>query len=359
MTGVAASCPLENVAYVYDGTTEGLFTAIFKAYENHEDPQDVVREGTLQPRLGQSVKHIDAEAALAARVGAGIERVCGAQGLNACIRASLSDDPDAGSVVYRFVRYAMSREKARKGTQRACEKEAKSAARKKTHHGSALPDHCASNQPLASHDAPRLRRFGNDTGQNPAKYRGILGEIANPEVAPLLALEKSVMNERHLMQQFMRFEQLEGGVWFARCSPEAAVVPLLMDWFSGRFNTQRFAIYDEAHHMAGIYEGGGWHIVRTDQVTLPEKTESEAAMQRAWKRFYDTVSIDARYHPELRVHFMPKRFWKNLPEMDEAPYGCSTPSKSNCGMKLSSAAPPSCQKYSSIPSESAKSSSSS
>ncbi len=316
MTAFAAECPLQDVAYVYDGTTEGLFTAIFKAYENHEDPQDVVQEGILQPRLGQSVKYIDADAALAARVGAGIERACGKQGLTACIRASLSDDPDTGSIVYRFVRYAMSREKTRARTRRQQGRKASGASGKDACRLGTSPSGRTSSPALAPHEALKQQRFDNATGQDPTKYRGILGEIANPEVAPLLALEKSVMNERHLMQQFMRFEQLEGDVWFARCSPKAAVVPLLMDWFSGRFNTQPFAIYDEIHHMAGIYEGNGWHVVRTDAVNVPKKTGDELAMQRAWRRFYQTVSIDARYHPELRVHFMPKRFWQNLPEMN-------------------------------------------
>ena len=46
--------PLENVAYVYDGSTEGLLTAVFKTYAFHEQPQDIFREGALQPRLGQN-----------------------------------------------------------------------------------------------------------------------------------------------------------------------------------------------------------------------------------------------------------------------------------------------------------------
>lgn len=317
MTNPAKAYPLQNVAYVYNGTAEGLFTAIFKAYETHEDPQDVVREGVLQPRLGQSVKYIEADSALAARVGEGIERVVGRQGLNACVRASLSDDPDAGSIVYRFVRYAMEREKTQKGKALGAKKagSTRNGARRRN----AASRTFARSQALDSREAPKRQRLGNDTWQDPTKYRGMLGEISNPNVAPLLALEKSVMNERHLMQQFMRFEQLENGAWFARCSPKAAVVPLLMDWFSGRFNTQPFAIYDETHHMAGVYEGNGWHIVRTDAVNLPRKTDDELAMQRAWQRFYQTVSIDARYHPELRVHFMPKRFWQHLPEMGDPP----------------------------------------
>ena len=41
---IAAEEPLAHVAYVYDGTPEGLLTAVFQAYANHEDPEDIARE---------------------------------------------------------------------------------------------------------------------------------------------------------------------------------------------------------------------------------------------------------------------------------------------------------------------------
>ena len=53
---IAAEEPLTHVAYVYDGTPEGLLTAVFQAYANHEDPEDIARESSFQPRLGQSVR---------------------------------------------------------------------------------------------------------------------------------------------------------------------------------------------------------------------------------------------------------------------------------------------------------------
>ena len=64
--------PLGNVAYVHDGTTEGLLSAIFQAYALHEQPEDFSSKAGLQPRLGQSVRYIETDAALASRVKAGI-----------------------------------------------------------------------------------------------------------------------------------------------------------------------------------------------------------------------------------------------------------------------------------------------
>ena len=143
---IAAEEPLAHVAYVYDGTPEGLLTAVFQAYANHEDPEDIVQGAAFQPRLDQSVRTIETDAALAERVKHGLVRATGKAGFNAVLHASLSDDAQAGSVVYRFIRYAM-------------------------------------------------RSNAN---------RAAISEIARPAVAPLIALDRSVMNERHLMQQFFR-----------------------------------------------------------------------------------------------------------------------------------------------------------
>ncbi len=259
----AAAEPLNNVAYVYDGTTEGLLSAVFQTYALHEQPQDMLREDMLQPRLGQSIRFVETDAALAQRVKVGICKRAGRSAWEAVLHASLSDDPQAAMAVYRFVRYVMAR-------------------------------------PAASN-------------------RGLVHNLAHPIAGPVAKLSRSVMNERHLMQQFLRFEHFENDIWFAQCNPKANVVPLLMDWFSGRFNNQRFVIYDEVHHVAGIYDGSGWCLARTDEVHLPLHAEDEQLMQKAWKGFYDAVAIPARYHPELWRHFMPKRFWKNILEVrDEA-----------------------------------------
>ena len=92
---IAAEEPLSHVAYVYDGTPEGLFTAVFQAYANHEDPEDIARESSFQPRLGQSVRTIESDAKLAERVKRGLVRTTGKAGFNAVLHASLSDDAQA------------------------------------------------------------------------------------------------------------------------------------------------------------------------------------------------------------------------------------------------------------------------
>lgn len=258
----------DEVAYAYDGTLEGLLSAIFQSYANKENPTDVACITRIQPRLSQRVHMVETDIELAARVRHGLVAKCGYSAFNAVRKASVSSDPDAGTIAYRFVRYAMDE-----------------------HKGKARP-------------------FSN---------------ISHPAVAPLYKLCRSVDNECEHMRQFIRFQHLkdsEVDLWFARCNPRDSVVPLVMGHFVERFSVQPFIIYDETHAVSGVYDGSRWYLVRNDEdcapdMHLPSKSPEESEMQEAWKRFYKCVSVEARYNPELRRHFMPKRLWRNLTEMQE------------------------------------------
>ena len=177
------------------------------------------------------------------------------------MRAAAHESPDAGIVIYRFIRYVMD------------------------------------------------KNSGRD------KRRQVLNDLANPVVANLVALEKHVANEEEKMRQFVRFSHLENGLWFARCNPNANVIPLVMRHFVERFNTQPFIIYDEVHHIAGVYDGNDWNLVADEVIDIPSRTAEDAYTEKLWQRFYDSLAIDTRYNPELRRHFMPVRLWRNLPEM--------------------------------------------
>ena len=98
-----------ELAYVHDGSIEGLLTAVFLAFERKEYPSDVSASCRFMPRLGQRIVEVETNMELAWRVRAGIIRVCGMETYQCVVAASLSDEPDAGSSILSFVRYAMKR----------------------------------------------------------------------------------------------------------------------------------------------------------------------------------------------------------------------------------------------------------
>lgn len=270
-----------EIAFVFDGSLEGLLSAIFVAYREGNENCDIVKAENLQPRLGQRIVEVDIDEAIALRVQRGIHLRCGPVVFEAVKGSSLSDEPETATIIYRFLRYALSLNKPHDCS--LCHKKMKCGG-------------------LCTRDSKH----------------SALTDISHPAVSPFIAINRRVYNEREKIMQFLRFEHLEGDLWFARCNPNASVIPLIMDWFAGRFNTQAFVIYDEAHHIAGVYEGHSWYLVKTDHVEVPAHEKDEGLYQQAWKRFYQTIAVESRYNPELRRSFMPKRLWRNITEMQES-----------------------------------------
>lgn len=252
-----------NVAYLHDGSFEGLLSAVFLAFERHELPTDVVASEHYEPRLGQEPVMVETDIQHALRVRKALVGAAGDRTFRALLYASLNDDYDVGITALRFVAYVMAA-------------------------------------------SPAQRR------------KGIMNNLSHPVVGRIEQLRLRASNEAEKMRQFIRFSHLENGIWFARCNPNVSVVPLVMGHFAARLNDQPFIIYDENHKLSGIYDCRSWQLVRGEAHESAAPTSHDAIMTEAWQAFYDSLCVDARYNPELRRNFMPKRLWKNLPEMKPA-----------------------------------------
>lgn len=243
------------VIYLFDGTLEGLFSAIFAAYARHELPEAVQPENGFQGNLLASTLTVPTSMEYALRVRDGICRKLSSPEYERIRMASLSDEADRGGIILRYVVCGMQR-------------------------------------------GP-----------------GIWNDLSNPDVQAFERLWQGVYNERHRILQFARFSLMEGGVYFAQVNPKANVVPVVMDHFAGRMNVQPFVIYDEVHHVAGIWDRTSWSLVATDELTVPPPTCEDADYTRLWRTFYEHICNQQRYNPRLRAQSMPQRLWKNITEM--------------------------------------------
>lgn len=247
-----------NLMLCHDGTLEGFLSCVFDAYALHVYPLDICAAASAEPRLGQEVRDVETDPAHASRVRSGLVKVGGEHAYREVKIAFLSDAPGREMLLFSYIVLAFS------------------------------------------------------------EGRKALSNRAHPCVAQVSALATSVYNERENVFQFLRFEELEGGVYLARIEPSANVIPIMMGHFVERFNTQPFIIYDEHHRLAGVWDGHSTSLVLTDGLTVPDRTADELAYQRLWKTFYDSIANEQRYNPDLRASLMPKRFWKHMPEMRAA-----------------------------------------
>lgn len=249
-----------SVGLVVPSSIEGILTGVGAVYlaKAARTPVALHIAGACQPGLDETVLDLHEDEPFARRVLAGFERAVTSVDTKRVIYACLSDDPQRGRAVLTFMRRGFDLRK-----------------------------------PLCHHQT-------------------------EPQVAPVFDLSRAVSCECERARQFVRFHRMENGIYRARFEPRANVVPLVMGHFTARFNIQPFMIHDPLHGVVGFWDGTTTQLVQTDAPGWGYDTYGngdDAYYQALWKRFYDCVAIESRTNPNLRRQLMPKRFWKNLPEM--------------------------------------------
>ena len=244
-----------NVILLYDGTFEGLMTAVFDSYSCHPAPEGVAQAQQCQQLLGREYRDVITDDEKADRVIAGVRRAMGADAYEKVWRAFLSCDDGKGDAIYRYIRLGM--------------------------------------------------RIG----------RRILLRLTDDRVMRLEGIDRLVGREAGLLIEFVRFSEMEGGIYYGEITPENDVLPLIMPHFAERFHIQPFILHDKGRRQAGVFDTREWVLTSTEGMRLPDYARGEQEYRRMWKAFYNTIAIKELINPALRRNHMPKKYWKNMLEM--------------------------------------------
>ena len=143
---------------------------------------------------------------------------------------------------------------------------------------------------------------------------GFLWNFSDETAHPILTAVRHLNGETHLLKGFVRFSEL-GGVLGSEIEPKNRVLPLLRSHFCARYRDEKFFIYDRTHKEALFYSNGKAVIRPLGFFQMASPDETEATYRTLWKTFYDTIAIKERINPQLRQQLMPKKYWKNITEL--------------------------------------------
>ncbi len=148
----------------------------------------------------------------------------------------------------------------------------------------------------------------------------VLNHLTDPDVQLMMELERHIANEIQHEIQFLRFEELENGVLFAKINPKNALLPYLAEHFSDRFSGENWVIADTVHRMVLTHERDkGCSLTRVEDVDFDALSltcsENEELWQKLWKSFVDTIAIKERINPDLQRQMLPLRFRKYMKEL--------------------------------------------
>lgn len=147
------------------------------------------------------------------------------------------------------------------------------------------------------------------------KYGAKVTQLTTNE--DVYALNKALLylkNEAHFHVEFLRFSDF-GDFLAAVITPNNSVLPLIAPHFCDRFSGENMMIYDKTHKQGFLYQKDGRReFFHADSIELPPPDPEEKRYRELWKHFYNTIAVEGRINPRLRMNMMHKRYWVNMTE---------------------------------------------
>lgn len=140
--------------------------------------------------------------------------------------------------------------------------------------------------------------------------------LGNPSVMRLMELQRKVSNEAHSFKEFLRFDELRGGVLYGKIEPKCDVLPFVGQHFEARFPEEDWIIYDANRKKTAVHK----HSMDTimvegqDMELLTKNMKTNDEYRELWKVFFDTIGIEARYNPKCQQTNVPQWYRKNMTE---------------------------------------------
>ncbi len=139
---------------------------------------------------------------------------------------------------------------------------------------------------------------------------------------------RSFRREIHRFKGLVRFRKLRNAFYYAPVNPKYDILLSLAAHFVRRMPRDKWLLHDVSRYKAVVWNQNALQSANID-AALTERIkakgevddewldENEHQVQQLWRSFHDSVCIQSRANKRLQQQFMPKRYWRFLPEMRE------------------------------------------
>ena len=242
------------VIYLCEDSLEGVFSAIYRAYEEKRDHGDTAIALTEDPVLFAEYVEVKPDTDRTLKVMRTLRKRFGEDDyLSLCLALS-SEDSGKAQAVYRTVADGLARD--------------------------VRPGH-------------------------------LLDNLADDSVHKAFTLSRGAGRELSHLQGFVRFQELEGKVLFSSIGPKNNLLTFLMPHFADRLPMENFVLYDEKRNLFGIHPAARqWYLIRGEESVGPALglSEEEDGDQTLFKHFCEAIAIRERRNLKLQRNMLPLRF---------------------------------------------------
>lgn len=244
------------INYIYDGTFEGLLTAIYDSYYEREVPNKIVTRESIENNFLISERYIETDKSKSDKVYDSVVIKISKQSLENVFYAFLSEAEDCEVHIYNYL------------------------------------------------------KLGWKIGPNVDSY------LTDDRVLHIHNLRRKVAREKHLMLGLIRFRAINEDLYYAPIEPEYNVLVLLAPHFVTRNPSQSFIIHDVKRNLGAVYNQKEWVITDISLKKDITYSDEEVFYQSLWKEYHKTIAIKNRINPKLQKRNMPMKYWKYLIEKE-------------------------------------------
>lgn len=242
--------------YLYDGSFDGLLTAIFYGY-SEKDEVHIYKTQLYAPSLLATSKTIITEIDKADRVYTSIHKKLSTSTLEKVYCAYLSEEEEVETLILNYLKLCY-------------------------------------------------------------RYSDTINLAKNNDIIRAIDLAvKHVRLEAHRYNGFVRFKEIRPMLFYATIEPDHYILPLLMEHFEKRFSDQCFMIHDIKRSKAIVYNQKEIFIeeLTPEEADVLLKTPMDDPFEKLFKAYYNSTTIPERMNIKKRNAYMPRRYFKHLIEL--------------------------------------------
>ena len=146
----------------------------------------------------------------------------------------------------------------------------------------------------------------------------LLNDLRDPGVYRTFVMARNVGKEIHFHKEFLRFEELEGGILYAQIGPKNNIITFLMPHFADRLPMENFVIHDVKRNIFALHEAKkDWYLVYNpvglDKIKYTV-SDKEKQYSELFAAFFHTIAIKERENPTLQLNMLPLRYREYMTE---------------------------------------------
>lgn len=148
----------------------------------------------------------------------------------------------------------------------------------------------------------------------------LFDRLSEPCVMKAFSLARAAGREEQHLMGFLRFQETEEGILYAKIGPVNNILTFLMPHFADRFGAENFVIFDDRRGFFGVHPAGRqWYLLSGEEAQIPEPTLSreELRYRRLFGRFFQAIAIGERKNLALQRNMLPLRYQKYMVEFQQ------------------------------------------